>query len=236
MKEGTALEPRKLWSALMAAGAGAEVRLGGSGLAAVGNARRGVLPAMAVPLSKEAIALATRRDAGAGAGPVAATDRLDFELSYLSKMLLLAGALSPLDALARSRRLSHTRCVRSAALASSSLYARRIAPHTTLIHRTALPYEPHASARSPCLTRSVGETHRSVRGGADADGAGQACVQARARRRGVGQAAQGVRDADGPSHGAGTDSRAGGARWVYVGAAAGHHADARARRRAGRRG
>ena len=96
MKEGKPLEPRKLWSALMAAGAGAEVRLGGSGLAALGNARRGVLPAMAVPLSKEAIALATRRDGGgAGAGPVAATDKLDFELSYLSKMLLLSGQFDP---------------------------------------------------------------------------------------------------------------------------------------------
>jgi hypothetical protein len=106
VKEGKALEPRKLWSALMAANA--EVRLGGSGLTAVGNARRGVVPAMVVPLSKEAIALATRRDDGASAGPVAATDRLDFELSYLSKMLLLAGQLSLLHALAPSPPLSHT--------------------------------------------------------------------------------------------------------------------------------
>jgi hypothetical protein len=56
-------------------------------LATVGSSRRGVVPAMGVPLSKEAMALVTNSGG--------ATDKLDFELSYLSKMLLLAGDWPP---------------------------------------------------------------------------------------------------------------------------------------------
>jgi len=78
--EGKQLEPSKLWTTLMRAYG----RTGTGGMVGA-NVRKGVHPHMAVPLSADALALA--RGSG-GAAP--SENKLEFEISYMSKMLLLA--------------------------------------------------------------------------------------------------------------------------------------------------